>query len=89
MDADYGVTREGQLETAEVRIWQAVILQTVEEWMYGPLRVSQKAERYLFSDNRDFPVVCQSAGMDVGRLRAGLESVRDRVARPVRLTAAA
>jgi hypothetical protein len=89
MDADYGMARDEQQATAETRIWQAVILQTIEEWMHGPLRVSLQAERYLFSDNRDFPVVCQSAGMDIGRLRAGLGRVRCRVARPERLSAAA
>jgi len=89
MDADYGVTLHEQQATAAMQVWQAVILQTVEEWMFGALRVSQHAERYLFSDNRDFPVVCQSAGMDVGRLRAGLERVRYRVGRPQRVPAAA
>lgn len=67
--------------TPETRVWQAVVLQTVEEWINGPTRLSIQAERYLFSDNTDFPLVCLSAGMDVQRLRAGLAKVRDRIAK--------
>jgi hypothetical protein len=89
MDANHGAARDEGEATVETRIWQAVILQTIEEWMHGPLRVRLQAERYLFSDDRDFPVVCQSAGMDVGRLRTELGRVRSRVMRPERLTAAA
>jgi hypothetical protein len=70
--------------TAETRVWQAVILQTVEEWINGPKRLSLQAERYLFSDNTDFPMVCLSAGMDVERLRKSLARVRDRIVRQER-----
>jgi hypothetical protein len=75
--------------TPETRVWQAVILQTVEEWIHGPARLSLRAERYLFSDNTDFPMVCQSAGMDMGRLRAGLERIRQRMPKPEQLPVAA
>jgi len=61
----------------EQRLWQAVILRTIEEWKSGTLRVKRQAEQYLFEDEKDFPAVCQSAGMDVGRLRAGLRKLRD------------
>jgi hypothetical protein len=66
---------------AETRVWQAVILQTVEEWINGPTRLSVQAERYLFSDNTDFPMVCLSAGMDVQRLRSSLARVKNRIAK--------
>jgi hypothetical protein len=56
----------------EKRLWQAVIVSTIREWISGPLRLKRQAEEYLFNDNKDFPVVCQSAGMDVGLLRAKL-----------------
>ena len=75
--------------TPETRIWQAVILHTVEEWINGPFRLSVQAESYLFSDNTDFPAVCQSAGMDAGRLRTRLSRIRDRVARSGRSLAIA
>jgi hypothetical protein len=89
MIADYGVGQNEQHATAEVRVWQAVILQTIEEWLHGPLRRSLQAESYLFTDNVDFPVVCQQAGMDVGRLRSSLKRLRQRVVRPEGLRAAA
>lgn len=60
----------------EKRLWQAVILTTVQEWISGPLRFKRQAEEYLFNDDKDFPLVCQSAGMDVQRLRAQLTRLR-------------
>jgi hypothetical protein len=56
----------------EKRLWQAVIVTTIQEWLNGPLRSKRKAEEYLFQDQKDFPVVCQSAGMDADRLRSRL-----------------
>lgn len=56
----------------EKRLWQAVIVGAIQEWMSGPLRRKREAEEFLFKDNRDFPLVCQQAGMDAGRLRAKL-----------------
>ena len=65
------VNRE-RTSVTETRLWQAVIVSTIREWISGPLRLKRQAEDYLFNDNKDFPVVCESAGMDVGRLRARL-----------------
>jgi hypothetical protein len=56
----------------EKRLWQAVIVTAIQEWISGPLRNKRQAEEYLFQDQKDFPVVCQSAGMDADRLRAKL-----------------
>jgi hypothetical protein len=66
----------GANSLAECRLWQAVIVSTIQEWIYGPLRRKRQAEEYLFCDDSDFPAVCQSAGMDVGRLRAKLMRLR-------------
>lgn len=60
----------------EVRLWQAVIVTTIREWISGPLRSKRQAEEYLFQDQKDFPVVCQSAGIDADRLRAKLNRLR-------------
>jgi hypothetical protein len=65
---------------AEERIWQAVIVSTIEEWMSGPLRRSLEAEQFLFRDENDFRLVCQSAGMNATRLRQQLVRLRDRLA---------
>lgn len=67
---------------AESRLWQAVIVSTIQEWMHGPLRLKRQAEEYLFRDDSDFPAVCQSAGMDVGQLRAKLTRLRVQPAAP-------
>jgi hypothetical protein len=63
---------------SETRLWQAVIVTAIEEWISGPLRRQRQAEEYLFQDQRDFPAVCQSAGLDAGRLRADLSRLRHR-----------
>jgi hypothetical protein len=60
----------------EKRLWQAVIVTAIQEWISGPLRSKRQAEEYLFQDQKDFPSVCQSAGMDADRLRAKLNRLR-------------
>jgi len=60
----------------EKRLWQAVIVSTIQEWISGPLRYKRIAEEYLFQDRSDFPMVCQSAGLDVGQLRTKLARLK-------------
>jgi hypothetical protein len=60
----------------EKRLWQAVVVSTIQEWISGPLRYKRIAEEYLFQDRSDFPMVCQSAGLDVDRLRQQLIRLR-------------
>ena len=57
----------------EQQLWQAVIIKVIREWACGPLRRQREAAQYLFGNDKDFPLVCQSAGIDVSRLRASLE----------------
>jgi hypothetical protein len=61
---------------AESRLWQAVIVSTIQEWISGPLRLKRQAEEYLFGNNSDFRAVCQSAGMDADQLRKKLTRIR-------------
>jgi hypothetical protein len=63
---------------AEARLWQAVILTTVQDWLSGPLRLKREAEQYLFGEDSDFRLVCESAGMDIGRIRSRLIQLRTR-----------
>ena len=44
-------------ETAEQKLWRAVIASTVEEWVNGPLRKKREAEHFFFTDNQDFTTV--------------------------------
>jgi hypothetical protein len=60
----------------ETTLWRAVIARAIQEWISGPLRRQREAEQYLFDDNKDFPLVCQSAGMDSSRLRSRLARLR-------------
>jgi hypothetical protein len=60
----------------EKRLWQAVIVTAIREWVSGTLRSQRKAEEYLFQDQRDFPAVCQSAGLDADLLRSKLNRLR-------------
>lgn len=69
----------GADETAgEVRLWQAVVVRVIEDWMSGPLRQKRQAERYLFDKNADFARVCESAGLNADDLRARLTKIRGR-----------
>ncbi len=63
---------------AEARLWQAVIVSTIQDWISGPRRVKREAEHYLFGEDSDFALVCQSAGMDFSRLRSRLSQLRSR-----------
>jgi hypothetical protein len=64
---------------SEKRLWQAVLLATIQDWMWGPLRRKRQAEEYLFQDHKDFDAVCKSAGMDPDRLRSKLNRLRMRL----------
>ena len=65
-------------ETAEQKLWRAVIANTVDEWVNGPLRTKREAEEFLFNDDRDYKTVCYSAGIDPENLRARLTKIRAR-----------
>ena len=65
-------------ETAERKLWRAVIASTVEEWVNGPLRRQREAETFLFTDNEDYRAVCSSAGINPEDLRGRLERIRTR-----------
>ena len=65
-------------ETAEQKLWRAVIASTVEEWVSGPLRQKREAEQFLFSDNDDYRTVCFSAGINPEDLRSRLGKIRAR-----------
>lgn len=65
-------------ESAEQKLWRAVIASTVEEWVSGPLRQKREAEQFLFSDNHDYRTVCYSAGINPEDLRCRLQKIRAR-----------
>ncbi len=69
-------------EIPEQRLWQAVLVTAVREWLSGPMRRRLEAERYLFHDERDFRTVCESAGMDPRQLRERLNRLRKMDATP-------
>jgi len=65
-------------ESAEQKLWRAVIASTVEEWVSGPLRKKREAEQFLFEDNHDYRTVCYSAGINPDSFRRKLERIRSR-----------
>jgi hypothetical protein len=74
----------------ERRLWTAVLVQAIQEWQIGPLRVSRVAEQFLFQNGEDFELVCQGAGMEPSSLReklAGLPKRHDNPALDFRLAA--
>lgn len=68
----FGVSENAMERGSMQRVWQAVIVSTIREWISGPLRRKLEAEKYLFSKNSDFTLVCESAGMNADFLRARL-----------------
>jgi hypothetical protein len=82
------LTADFDRNVPEIRIWRAVIARTIQEWISGPLTRKREAEQYLFDDNGDFRLVCNSAGIDSGELRARLALLR-RHAMPEHLLAVA
>ena len=70
-------------ETAEQKLWRAVIANTLEEWINGPLRHKREAEQFLFHDENDYRTVCFSAGIDPHDLRCRLQRIRSNEASEV------
>ena len=68
-------------ETAERRLWRAVLARTVEERFRGPLGKKREAEQFLFTDNQDFRTICSSVGINPENLRTRLEKIRSRPTR--------
>jgi hypothetical protein len=62
--------------TMDSLLWRAVIASAIQDWLSGPLRLKREAERYLFENSRDLSLVCDSAGMDIARLRTRLNKLR-------------
>jgi hypothetical protein len=79
VDSSEGKDRE---TLPEMRVWQAVLTSTVDEWVNGPLRRKREAEEYLFSDSKDYRMVCESAGMDPDHLRLRLQQLGKREGLP-------
>jgi hypothetical protein len=76
MEESVAPIRALQEGNPELRLWKAVIVHTILEWVSGPLRRQKEAEQFLFSDDRDFRLVCESAGMDAESLRMRLGRLR-------------
>ena len=57
---------------AEQRIWTAVIVRAVQDWLSGTLRDQREAQRFLFEENTDFKQICACAGIDPSSFRAKL-----------------
>ncbi len=76
----FGVVENAMDRGSMQRVWQAVIVSTIREWISGPLRRKLEAEKYLFSKNSDFTLVCESAGMNADFLRARLYKLKRQAA---------
>lgn len=71
------LVHDSDVESAlEQRLWRAVLANTVQEWIHGPLRKKREAEQFLFQDNEDYLMVCCSAGIDPAHFRNRLEKIR-------------
>ena len=57
---------------AERRLWTAVIVAAVQDWLSKSTRIQRAAHRFLFEDDSDFYRVCACAGLDPSSLRSKL-----------------
>lgn len=64
---------------AEQRLWTAVIVNAVEDWLSGTLRDKREAQKFLFEDSEDFQQVCAGAGIDPSSFRSKLLRIGRRV----------
>jgi hypothetical protein len=64
--------------TTETLLWRGVIARTIQDWLSEPLRPKREAERYLFENSVDLSLVCESAGINIVRLRRCLNEARGR-----------
>jgi len=64
---------------AEGRLWTAVIVAAVQDWLSDSTRIQVAAQKFLFDDNNDFCQVCACAGLDPSSLRSKLLKVGRRV----------
>jgi hypothetical protein len=64
---------------AERRLWTAVIVHAVQDWLSGTLRDKREAQTFLFEDSKDFHEVCAGAGLDPSSFRSKLLRVGHRV----------
>ena len=67
-------------ESANQRLWLAVIESAIAEWVRGPVRHKHKAEYFLFQDEGDFPFVCRFAGLNPESVRETLWAIRAQTA---------
>lgn len=68
------ICEEGVAEEiiAERRLWMAVIVHAVEDWLSDKARIHRAAEKFLFEEDNDFYQVCSCAGLDPSSLRSKL-----------------
>jgi hypothetical protein len=57
-------------------LWRGVIAWAIQDWLSKSLRLKREAEQYLFENSKDLALVCESAGIDVLRLRTCLNKLR-------------
>jgi hypothetical protein len=68
-------------ESANQRLWLAVMETAIADWTYGPVRRKRDAEYFLFEDKEDFSFVCRSAGLSPNCVREKLQAMH---AKPIR-----
>jgi len=73
------VEDSGREFIAERRLWTAVIIYAVQDWLSGSIRQQREAQQFLFDENKDFREVCACAGLDPSSLRGKLLRVGRRV----------
>ncbi len=70
LENDEDSIMEGMI--GERRLWTAVVVAAVQDWLSASSRTKCAAEEFLFEDDIDFYQVCASAGLDPSSVRSKL-----------------
>ena len=58
------------------RLWTAVLLQALEDWKSGNLRLKRAAEEFFFQSGSDFARVCRGAGLAPESVLSRLQAMK-------------
>jgi len=62
------------------RLWTAVLLQALEDWKSGNMRLQRGAENFFFQSGDDFARVCRGAGLAPEGVLSRLQAMKSTMA---------
>lgn len=72
--------QDQQENLSDRRLWTAVLLQALEDWKSGNMRLKRAAENFFFQGGDDFARVCWGAGLAPEGVLSRLQAMKATVA---------